>query len=344
MVDDDTGESLGKSLSDPPSEREQELQRRVDQLREQLAHTQTRFGAVNQELNEINRQLEQSIQHARQLAQLADNASQAKSEFMANMSHEFRTPLNGIVGLTDLILQTDLSLEQREYLDAVRQSADALLLLVNHLLDFSKLESGRMKLVSADFWLHEHLAQTLTTMAKQAKQKGLSFQLYIANDVPEVLHGAPDHLRQVLLNLVDNAIKFTDVGEVSVGVENLQHQDPANVSVAENIELHFIVRDTGIGISPEKKRLIFKAFAQADGSSTRKYGGSGLGLTISRHLVELLEGRIWLESTPGQGSVFHFTCRFGLPTQPTLPDSDHPQDSSEPGAGDILGPRRRVVC
>jgi Signal transduction histidine kinase len=148
----------------------------------------------------------------------------------------------------------------------------------------------------------------------------------------------------VLLNLVDNAIKFTDVGEVSVGVENLQHQDPANVSVAENIELHFIVRDTGIGISPEKKRLIFKAFAQADGSSTRKYGGSGLGLTISRHLVELLEGRIWLESTPGQGSVFHFTCRFGLPTQPTLPDSDHPQDSSEPGAGDILGPRRRVVC
>ena len=344
MVDDDTGESLGKSLSDPPSEREQELQRRVDQLREQLAHTQTRFGAVNQELNEINRQLEQSIQHARQLAQLADNASQAKSEFMANMSHEFRTPLNGIVGLTDLILQTDLSLEQREYLDAVRQSADALLLLVNHLLDFSKLESGRMKLVSADFWLHEHLAQTLTTMAKQAKQKGLSFQLYIANDVPEVLHGAPDHLRQVLLNLVDNAIKFTDVGEVSVGVENLQHQDPANVSVAENIELHFIVRDTGIGISPEKKRLIFKAFAQADGSSTRKYGGSGLGLTISRHLVELLEGRIWLESTPGQGSVFHFTCRFGLPTQPTLPDSDHPQDSSEPGAGDILGPRRCVVC
>jgi two-component system sensor histidine kinase/response regulator len=342
MIDDDAGESLRNALSDQSSKREQELQRQIDKLKEQLAHAQTRFGVVNQELNEINRQLEQSIQQARQLAQLADNASQTKGEFMANMSHEFRTPLNGILGLTDLILQTDLTLDQREYLNAVRKSADALLVLVNHLLDFSKLELRRMKVVATDFWLHELLAQTLTTMANQAKQKGLRFQLYIANDVPEVLYGSPDHLRQVILNLVGNAIKFTDVGEVSVGVENLHHLDPANVTTTDTIDLHFIVRDTGIGISPEKQKLIFEAFAQADSSSTRKYGGSGLGLTIARRLVELLEGRIWLESVPGRGSVFHFTCRLGMPTQPETPDSDHPQDSSEPGAGDMLGRRRRV--
>ncbi len=343
MIDDDASESLKNALSDQPSEREQELQRQIRQLSEQLAHSQTRFGAVNQELNEINRRLEQSIQQARQLAELADNASQAKTEFMANMSHEFRTPLNGIVGLTDLILQTHLTHEQREYLNAVRKSADALLLLVNHLLDFSKLESRRMKLAAVDFWLHELLAQTLTTMAKQAKQKGLSFQLYVANDVPEVLQGSPEHLRQVLLNLVDNAIKFTDVGEVSVGVENLHHSDPAHTSTTEDIDLHFIVRDTGIGISPEKRKLIFEAFAQADTSSTRKYGGTGLGLTISRRLVELLEGNMWVESTPGHGSIFHFTCRLRLPTQPVTPDGDHPHDANEPGAGFVFGQKKGVI-
>jgi two-component system sensor histidine kinase/response regulator len=340
MIDDDSSQSLTKALSDPPSE--QQLRKRVEELSEQLARAQDRFGAVNQELNDIDLQLKQSIQQARQLAQLAENASRAKSEFMANMSHEFRTPLNGIVGLTDIILQTDLTPEQQEFLNAVRNSADALLVLVNHLLDFSKLEAEQMKLEAVDFLLRELLAQALTAPAKQAKQKGLSFQLYVANDVPEIVHGAPNQLRQVVLNLAGNAIKFTEVGEVSVGVENLHHLDQSKLSTTEDIDLHFIVRDTGIGISPEKQKLIFEPFAQANGSSTRKYGGSGLGLTISRHLVELLEGRIWLESVPGRGSVFHFTCRLGLPTQPTSPDGDYPVDATETGIDAGRGQTRRV--
>jgi PAS domain S-box-containing protein len=268
----------------------------------------------------------------------AEAASHAKSEFLANMSHEVRTPLNGILGMSELLLDTPLSAEQSEYMTMLKYSTEGLLALVNDILDFSKIEARKMTLDAIEFKLPESLGDTLKSVALRANQKGLEVACSLSPEVPDFLIGDPGRLRQIILNLVGNAIKFTEKGEVEVKVEvmpeapNLstapltcpglalreagggaQKSDaPPEALKTEHVMLHFSVRDTGIGIPPEKLQIIFGPFEQADTSTTRRYGGTGLGLAITSHLVRLMGGHIWVESTVGKGSTFHFTAQFGL--------------------------------
>ena len=302
-------------------------------------------AAVPAELAAARRELLRVADELQRARSESAAAARARDQFVANVSHELRTPMNGILGMTRLALQTDLTDEQREYLEAVRQCAETLLELLRNVWDFSAIEAGRAVPAAGEFSLQSCLDEAMEALAGPAKHKGLDLACRIGVDVPDVLVGDADRLRQVVAHLLANAVKFTDAGSVSLAVEVDRLEGAA-------AQLHFAVADTGPGIPPDRHDAVFEPFTQADGSATRRHGGAGLGLAVCRRLVRMMAGRIWLDSQLGKGSTFHFTVRFGLPRTPppagpapefNCPAAFRPTHAPRPAAEASPTPPRALV-